>query len=458
MVDLLSYFTSKTDSAWNIYPDDLLLVNSSGEPCFEGDCCHRTAVAQITSSASQDIFDIDWHRAIEGKDDDGNGVDIDNRGNVYVAKERDETNTSIIKYDSEGKELWTFDTGASCFQIAVDDVTGVSYTVGLRSGAKSVWKLDSAGSLLDSFDPGGVNFAALSVDINEITDHWVVGGTGSPDDVFKYDNNDSLDWTKNLSASAVSSVSDIKYAGSDVFCAGRINNPEWLLSLGTPLTQITSVSAGHIVDTNSNFLSPNDQVAPIVVGCIAYRWELISTLPDVFARAESSIVTNVTSTDLTLENDIGFTSIGERYSVTRSTGIHKLNHSTGAKVWSATRGTFNPVSLDVDDFGASYMADFTHEAVKFNSSGVLEWVLESRLGELQDFSAISLVNGLPDRFYVATDGNVNLGGGRIYKYTNTGSFNLISEHLVIGYYVGGSKLIREVRNSGEKIYFASRSG
>ncbi|MFA5163808.1 MAG: SBBP repeat-containing protein [Patescibacteria group bacterium] len=82
-----------------------------------------------------------------------NAVAADSAGNVYVAGNRVYDGgswKSVWKLNSSGSILWSYDTGDDAYGIAVDEEGNV-YVAGANSDLKSVWKLDSSGSIILPF-------------------------------------------------------------------------------------------------------------------------------------------------------------------------------------------------------------------------------------------------------------------------------------------------------------------
>lgn len=85
------------------------------------------------------------------------------------------TNYTVLKTDASFNIIWRYDTGGTyAFDVALDS-SGNVWVVGIRSGSKSVWKLDSDGNLLDSWDTGNDTYQ-VAIDGS---DNVYVGGLAS---------------------------------------------------------------------------------------------------------------------------------------------------------------------------------------------------------------------------------------------------------------------------------------
>lgn len=120
-------------------------------------------------------------------------VAVDSDGNVYVVGDRDAVNSkSVWKLNSSGTEIDSFDTGDDTYGITLD-ADGNIYVVGTNIGNKSVWKLDSGLNEVDSFDTTTIAYSiALAADGNVY-----VGAVPdvSDDNVWKLDNDLNKLWS-----------------------------------------------------------------------------------------------------------------------------------------------------------------------------------------------------------------------------------------------------------------------
>ena len=75
-----------------------------------------------------------------------------------------EVSKSVWAYPNTGgaSPTWSADTGANTYSVAVDSSDNV-YVVGVNSGAKNVWKYDSSGTLVGSYNAGGTTVDANCV-------------------------------------------------------------------------------------------------------------------------------------------------------------------------------------------------------------------------------------------------------------------------------------------------------
>ena len=88
------------------------------------------------------------------------------------------TYKSIWCYSDASTVAWSYDTGGHVYAVA-QDASGNIYAVGATSGNKNLWKLDSDGNLLDSYnvgDVGGYDQKAVDVDATYV---YVGGVRGS---------------------------------------------------------------------------------------------------------------------------------------------------------------------------------------------------------------------------------------------------------------------------------------
>ncbi len=126
----------------------------------------------------------------------------DAAGNVYVVGNRDITNErSVWKFNSVGRLLWSYDTSSATFGIVIDDVGGDRFiwVVGTRdaSNSISVWKLeptDTDTPLKWGYDTGDNTY---NIETTQAGDGivYVVGERSSNKSVWSLNNAGSLSWS-----------------------------------------------------------------------------------------------------------------------------------------------------------------------------------------------------------------------------------------------------------------------
>lgn len=143
---------------------------------------------------------VEWIRWYGGalEDDESNVIETDSKDNVIIIGNSENSSGTIIKYDSQGNELWMKSPGIYFKDMAVDNKDNI-LVVGGRGDFVTI-KVDSLGNVLweKTFDGGYKDIGGVAVDS---MDNIIVAGKFKRVFILlKYDSEGNLLWDKSYEA------------------------------------------------------------------------------------------------------------------------------------------------------------------------------------------------------------------------------------------------------------------
>ncbi|MDD5327644.1 MAG: SBBP repeat-containing protein [Phycisphaerae bacterium] len=166
--------------------------------------CYVYTASYNVRKFSEDTGRIEWTYYTGGTT---YGITVDDSDNVYVAGVKTGSPyASVWKLDSTGEPVWTYDTtGNHTHGIAVDD-SGNVYVAGYRAGLPyaSVWKLNSAGELVWTYDTSDTT---TGIAVDKSSNVYVAGYRAGLPYAYK------IGWKLDYNGNLICAINDSSYGG-----------------------------------------------------------------------------------------------------------------------------------------------------------------------------------------------------------------------------------------------------